>query len=51
MASPLAIDQCLDLNDKKKKLFKPVARYIDSENEVSMARATSCLQTLRRSFM
>ncbi|KAL8786804.1 MAG: hypothetical protein Q9195_008062 [Heterodermia aff. obscurata] len=38
MASPLAIDQRLDLNDKKKKFLKPVARYIDPKNEIHVFR-------------
>lgn len=38
MSSPLAIDQRLDLNDKKKRLLKPVARYIDPKNEIHVFR-------------
>ena len=38
MSSPLAIDQRLGLNDKKKRLLKPVARYIDPKNEIHVFR-------------
>ena len=38
MASPLAIDQRLDLNDKKKRFLKPMARYIDPKNEIHVFR-------------
>ncbi|KAL8735168.1 MAG: hypothetical protein Q9166_001044 [cf. Caloplaca sp. 2 TL-2023] len=38
MASPLAIDQRNDLNDKKIKYLKPAARYIDPKNEIHVFR-------------
>lgn len=38
MASPLAIDQRIDLNDKGHRILKPVARYIDPKNEVHVFR-------------
>ena len=38
MASPLAIEQRNDLNEKKHRLLKPMSRYIDPKNEVHVFR-------------
>ena len=38
MASPLAIDQRNNLNDKGHKTLKPLARYIDPRNEIHVFR-------------
>ena len=38
MATPLAIDQRNNLNDKKRRFLKPAARYIDPKNEIHVYR-------------
>ncbi|KAL8683335.1 MAG: hypothetical protein Q9186_000719 [Xanthomendoza sp. 1 TL-2023] len=38
MASPLAIEQRNELNEKKKKFLNPASRYIDPKNEVHVFR-------------